>query len=77
MSAAALMAHAGRRVIVLEESDLIGGRACSFRDEKGYLWEYGAHSYRLARKGIANEVFKKLGDEIDFLPECRTRLWPD
>ncbi|MFZ1036660.1 MAG: NAD(P)/FAD-dependent oxidoreductase [Smithella sp.] len=71
MSAAALMAHAGRRVIVLEESDLIGGRAFSFRDEKGYLWEYGAHSYRLARKGIANEVFKKLGDEIDFLPEAK------
>ena len=71
MSAAALLAHAGRKVIVLEESDLIGGRACSFRDEKGYLWEYGAHSHRLAYKGIANEVFKKLGDEIDFLPEAK------
>jgi len=41
-----------------------------FRDEKGYLWEYGAHSHRLAYKGIANEVFKKLGDEIEFLPEA-------
>jgi len=70
MSAAALMAHAGQKVIVLEESDLIGGRAHSFRDETGYLWEYGTHAHRLGRLGIANEVFKKLGDEIDFLPEA-------
>ncbi|PKN53548.1 MAG: hypothetical protein CVU55_00030 [Deltaproteobacteria bacterium HGW-Deltaproteobacteria-13] len=82
MSAAALLAHAGRKVIVLEASGLIGGRAHSFRDEKGYLREYGAHSHRLARKGIANEVFKRLGEEIDFLPEAkdarlifRGKLW--
>jgi phytoene dehydrogenase-like protein len=82
MSAAALLAHAGRKVIVLEESDLIGGRAHSFRDERGYLREYGAHSHRLAHMGIANDVFKKLGEEIDFLPEAkdaklifRGKLW--
>lgn len=82
MSAAALLAHAGRKVIVLEASGLIGGRAQSFRDEKGYLREYGAHSHRLAHRGIANAVFKKLGEEIDFLPEAkdaklifRGKLW--
>ena len=71
MSAAALLAHAGRRVIVLDASGMIGGRALSYRNEKGYVWEYGAHSHRLGRKGIANEVFKRLGDEIDFLPEAK------
>jgi phytoene dehydrogenase-like protein len=71
MSVAALLAHSGRRVIVLEASGMIGGRALSYRNEKGYVWEYGAHSHRLAHKGIANEVFKRLGEEIDFLPEAK------
>ena len=82
MSAAALLAYAGRKVIVLEASGMIGGRALSYRNEKGYVWEYGAHSHRLAHKGIANEVFKRLGEEIDFLPEAKDaklifkgRLW--
>ena len=82
MSAAALLAHAGRKVIVLEASGMIGGRALSYRNEKGYVWEYGAHSHRLAHKGIANDVFKRLGEEIDFLPEAKDaklifkgRLW--
>jgi phytoene dehydrogenase-like protein len=71
MSAAALLAHSGRKVIVLEASGMIGGRALSYKNEKGYVWEYGAHSHRLAHKGIANEVFKRLGEEIDFLPEAK------
>src|SRR5512145_2734728 len=82
MSAAALLAHAGKNVTVLEESGVIGGRAQSHRDDKGYLREYGSHSHRLGHKGIANEVFKRLGEEIDFLPETKDaklifkgRLW--
>jgi len=82
MSAAALLAHAGRKVIVLEAAGMIGGRALSYRNEKGYVWEYGAHSHRLAHEGIANEVFNRLGEEIDFLPEAKDaklifkgRLW--
>ena len=71
MSVAALLAHSGRRVIVLEASGMIGGRALSYRNEKGYVWEYGAHSHRLAHKGIANEVFKRIGEEIDSLPEAK------
>ena len=82
MSAAALLASAGRKVIVLEASDAIGGRARSYTDETGYVWEYGAHSHRLSHKGIANDVFKRLGETIDFLPEAKDaklifkgRLW--
>ena len=82
MSAAALLAHAGRKVIVLEASGMLGGRALSYKNEKGYVWEYGAHSHRFGHKGIANEVFKRLGEEIDFLPEAKDaglifkgRLW--
>lgn len=82
MSVAALLGFYGRRVLVIEESALVGGRAHSYTDEEGYTWEYGAHSHRLAELGIANQVFKRLGDAIEFLPEAgggklilRGRLW--
>lgn len=82
MGTAALLAHAGLRVVVIEKAQLIGGRASSYADYEGYLWEYGAHSHRLADKGIANRLFRRLGDEIAFLPRpndakliYRNRLW--
>jgi len=82
MSAAALLAHAGKKVLVLEASGMIGGRAHACRDENGYIREYGAHSHRLAHQGIANEVFKRLGEKIEFLPVAKDaklifkgRLW--
>lgn len=82
MGAAALLSHAGLEVVVLEQSPLLGGRASSFTDEEGYRWEYGAHSLRLAEKGIANDLFRRLGDEINFLPRAddaklifKNQLW--
>ncbi|MEA3222496.1 MAG: NAD(P)/FAD-dependent oxidoreductase [Thermodesulfobacteriota bacterium] len=71
MSVAALLAHSKKRVLVIEASTLIGGRASTFTDEGGYTWEYGAHSHRLADKGIANQVMRRLGDEIEFTPEAK------
>jgi len=68
MSTAALLGEYGKKILVLEGSALKGGRAASFKDSDGYTWEYGAHSHRLAHKGIANQVFKKLGEEIEFIP---------
>ncbi len=82
MSAAALLARAGLKIIVLEQDPLIGGRASFFQDQDGYQWEYGAHSHRLAQKGIASELLRRLGDEITFLPQSKdakliykNRLW--
>ncbi|MEA2101457.1 MAG: NAD(P)/FAD-dependent oxidoreductase [Thermodesulfobacteriota bacterium] len=82
MSAGALLADAGLRVVVLEKASCLGGRAASFRDDSGYMWEYGAHSLRLAHKGLAAEVFGRLGLEIAFVPEAndaklifKGRLW--
>lgn len=82
MSVAALLSDHHKKVLVLEGSDIIGGRAASFQDENGYTWEYGAHSHRLAHKGIASQVFKRLGEEIEFTGESpdskvifKGRLW--
>jgi phytoene dehydrogenase-like protein len=82
MSTAALLCKYGKKVLVLDGSALMGGRAAAFKDNEGYTWEYGAHSHRLAHKGIANQVFKKLGEEIEFTRESgdsklifKGRLW--
>ena len=82
MGVAALLARSGLKIIVIEQSSLIGGRASFFTDEDGYRWEYGAHSHRLAEKGIANQLFCRLGDEITFLPRSndakliyKNQLW--
>ncbi|MDT8272489.1 MAG: FAD-dependent oxidoreductase, partial [Desulfomonilia bacterium] len=82
MGTAALLARAGWKVLVIEKTSLVGGRASSFTDDQGYTWEFGAHSFRLGHKGIANELFHRLGLEINFLPETRdakliysSRLW--
>ena len=69
MSVAVLLGYYGKKVLVLESTQITGGRASAFTDNDGYTWEYGAHSHRLAHKGIANEVFKKLGEEIEFTEE--------
>lgn len=82
MGTAALLAHAGLSVLVVERTSVVGGRAGSLTDEEGYRWEYGAHSHRLADKGIASELFRRLGDEITFLPRAddarlifKNQLW--
>src|SRR5208337_4695403 len=82
MGVAALLARSGLKIIVIEQSALIGGRASYFTDEDGYRWEYGAHSHRLAEKGIANQLFLRLGDEITFIPRAddskliyKNQLW--
>jgi phytoene dehydrogenase-like protein len=82
MSAAALISRQSKKVLVLEASALIGGRSAAFEDEDGYTWEYGAHSHRLAHKGIASQVFKRLDEEIEFTKESsgskliyKGRLW--
>ena len=82
MGIAALLAHAGMSVVVVEQSSLVGGRASSLTDEEGYRWEYGAHSHRLAEKGFASQLFRRLGDEINFLPRAddaklifKNQLW--
>lgn len=82
MSTAALLARSGLKTVVIEKSSIMGGRASSYTDDDGYTWEYGSHSLRLAHKGIANQLFERLGDAIKFLPHstdariiCKDMLW--
>ena len=66
LSAAALLARQGRRVLLVEKSGRLGGRA-AYVERDGFIWQYGQHSHRLAGDGIAARVFERLGDPIEFI----------
>lgn len=58
LTAAAILARAGRSVTVFEKSHVIGGRA-STQQENGYVFNLGPHA--LYRQGQAARVFAELG----------------
>ncbi len=66
LSATALLAQQGRRVLLVEKSARLGGRA-AYIERDGFVWQYGQHSHRLAGNGIAARVFDTLGEPIDFI----------
>ena len=65
LSAAALLSEQGKRVLLLERADRLGGRG-TYYEENGFICEYGQHSCRLADDGIAAQVFKRLGRPLRF-----------
>ncbi len=68
LSAGALLAAQGRRVLVLEQSDMIGG-CCSTFERKGYRFDVGASIVEIIEP--IERVFEKLGTtlqkEVDFI----------
>lgn len=70
-SAGALLADAGKRVLVLEKGE-IGGRCRSFNYE-GYTLDLGGH---LLEDGALTKVYEKLGKELRLGPPTEpVRLW--
>jgi phytoene dehydrogenase-like protein len=76
LSVGALLAHNKHRVILLEKSDALGGRA-GFMEKDGYVVEYGLHANRLASEGAAAAVFRRLGRELEFVEMGEPELWKD
>jgi len=66
LSAAGLLSRQGRRVLLLERAGRLGGRA-SYHEKDGFIWQYGQHSHRLEKDGIAAQVFERLGRPLEFL----------
>ena len=69
LSAGALLSAQGRSVLVLEQSDRIGG-CCSTFEQKGFRFDIGASIVEIIRP--IEKVFAKLGtslqDEVDLIP---------
>ncbi|MCR8657735.1 phytoene desaturase family protein [Paenibacillus endoradicis] len=70
LTAAAVLAEAGKKVLVLEQHYVVGGCASSFR-RKGFLFDAAVHLIGGCEQGgELQRIFQKLGieDEISFIP---------
>ncbi len=59
-AAAALLAHAGLSVLVLEKNPRVGG-SCSFYEKRGFHIDYGTHMFTRGHRGPLGEVQRLLG----------------
>ena len=68
LAAAALLAHAGLRVLVLEKNNWIGG-ACAQVEKKGFRFDTGSHAFATCEKGPFGEVLRRIGmeKEVEFV----------
>jgi len=67
LTTAAILAHNGVDVEVLESTGHLGGRA-TFDRKDGFTVDYGIHANRFASEGEAAAALREIGHEIDFLP---------
>lgn len=67
LTVAAILAHHGVDVNVLETTGHIGGRA-TFDRKDGFLVDYGIHANRYGSQGAAASALREIGHEIEFLP---------
>ncbi len=74
LSAGAILAYNGKKVLLLEKATILGGRA-HYIDKDGFLLEYGIHANRNASEGAAAAVFRKVGKTLDFIEPGEPELW--
>lgn len=60
LSVASLLSNHGHKVLCLEKSNTIGGRARILKKD-GFTYEYGIHVLRYGEKGACGEIMKNLG----------------
>jgi len=59
-AAAAVLAHAGLRVLVLEKNPRIGG-SCSYYEKRGFHIDYGTHMFSRGPRGPIGVVQRRVG----------------
>ncbi|MFC5342845.1 phytoene desaturase family protein [Brevundimonas staleyi] len=74
LSAAALLAHAGKQVLLLERADEVGGRTRS-KTIEGFRIPLGATAIQL--DGIIPEICRTVGAEMNVVEVSRTYFWVD
>lgn len=74
LTAAAVLAHNGVEVEVLEATGHLGGRA-AFDRKDGFLVDYGIHANRFASEGAAAAALREIGHEIDFVSMGEPQLF--
>jgi len=68
LSAGAMLAHGGHKVMVLEKNSYIGG-ACSSYEKNGYTFDRAVHLFTMGLNGNYGKIFTRLGlDYLKFIP---------
>ncbi len=65
LSTGALLASKGFRVLIVEESGHIGGRARVSKKD-GFMLDWGLHMIRFCEQGPAAKVFGRIGKPLEF-----------
>lgn len=74
LTAAAILAHRGVEVEVLEATGHPGGRA-AFDSKNGFMVDYGIHANRYGAQGAAAAALREIGHEMDFISMGEPLLW--
>lgn len=64
LSAGALLARGGKKVLVLEKNKEVGGFARIHRPYPGYYIEWGPHAFHLSTQSAIAEVYKRVGKQL-------------
>ena len=64
----ALLAHEGRKVLIVDKNKIVGGRCTSY-EHKGFTLDLGVHLFGVGNKGSLGEVLRMTGmpDAIDWV----------
>lgn len=81
MMASALLCHEGKRVLIVDKSDRLGGRACGF-EYKGFTLDYGMHLLITSDASSISQVLDKLDIQVGWcqIPGLRVHTetgWKD
>src|ERR687885_1374074 len=75
LTAGYLIAKAGRRVIVLEAEDQVGGLAKTVVDPDGYRFDLGGHRFFTKNKEVDDLWHEIMGDEFLKRPRMSRIFW--
>ena len=75
LTAGYLLAKAGRRVIVLEAEDQVGGLAKTVVDPDGYRFDLGGHRFFTKNKEVNDLWLEIMGDEFLMRPRMSRIYW--
>jgi protoporphyrinogen oxidase len=75
LSAGYLLAKAGRRVIVFEAEDQVGGLAKTVVDPDGYRFDLGGHRFFTKSKEVNDLWLEIMGDEFLLRPRMSRIFW--
>src|SRR3954470_1412961 len=75
LTAGYLLAKAGRKVIVLEAEDQVGGLAKTVVDPDGYRFDLGGHRFFTKNKEVNDLWLEIMGDEFLMRPRMSRIFW--